>query len=233
MTSHTDRMLTVIGDITRKGFVQHQDRSGDTRYSFTPAVNYQRQQPADIAVHLEHDVDLRVGTCLHLERSRADGLVAVAEIDADLGDILTGDWHWSDGISSRPLGTLGERGDVTINELSLVRAGRQASQGTRPVRFARGAIGTAGAPLNMPLNWYSAWERAAEAAYGSRYRRAPDHVTIHDVDDLTIPETIATDPVAGRAMLAAAAAASPARTRSVAPQGYVFRHSVGGSLHPV
>lgn len=225
--------VTLIGQVaTSKGFVEHEDRAGDTHYSRTPAVNYLRSQPATIPVHFTHDTSWTLGTVAYLERSRADGLLAIANIDSDIGELLDdGPWYFSDRINFRAHQL--ENSDVTMRELSLTR--EPASSGTRPVRWSPGAIGSAGAPLNLPLTWYDTWTRAAEAMYGSRYRRTPDALLIADVDDLSIPEMIATDPVVGRAMLAAATSAARSKAtpkhRSESFGGRVYRHTYGGSLH--
>jgi hypothetical protein len=231
--------LTLIGTVaTPGGYVEHVDLVGDTKYSRTRAMSYQRQQKADLALHFDHDETWRIGTCCALIRSRAAGLVAVARIDSDIESMLDdGPWYFSDGITSERSGTFGERSNVSIDELSLTRT--PAIRGLSPVRWAHGEIGSASAPGRMPLDWYDIWQQAADTVSAARYRKAPDHLTIHDTDELTIPELISTDPVAGRRALADATAAAAPPAPAAAPVmvradvlgGRVYRHRVGGSLH--
>lgn len=189
--------ISVIGQVcSSAGLVQEVDRAGDPIPWVMPANSYLRSQPARIPLYFDHDHSWEIGSVGHLERSRR-GLMAVGRITADVGDLLSdGDWWLSDQVWCRAVGPL-EKGHATMTELSLVR--RTANLATRPVCWSRGdiATGSAGEP-QMPLFWRDTWHRAAERMSAQRYRVAPKHLEIHDLDPLGIVDELLTDPVAAR-----------------------------------
>lgn len=200
-------LLTVLGQVVRPdGLTHHADALGRVdEVVFTPAAAYQPRQPADLAVHFDHDLSWRLGSVGWLGRSDRLGLMAAAVLDADVAGLLAdGRWYWSDGIACRRLDTL-RRGAIRLRELSLVRA--TGNCGTRPVVFRPS---NAGEPP-MPLHWREVWQRAAEAMEAQRYRRAPDHLVIVDLDEQR------TDPVAARMALASLPTPAPAKTRAAVP----------------
>lgn len=190
-----DRMATtVIGQVvTSAGLTQHADALGDIdTVSWTPASAYLRDQPADLAVHFGHDRTWRLNgpSSLHLERSDRWGLLAVAVLDADVGDLLADHrWYFSDGISCIRHKQDHQRSGVLMHELSLVA--ETANCGTRPVVAVPGDIrlGTTSQPRNMPLDWDATWERAADAIPSPRFqRRAPLRIV-----DLDPPPAVVVD----------------------------------------
>jgi hypothetical protein len=183
---------TVIGQVvTSAGLTQHANALGGIdRVAWTPASAYLDDQPADVPVHFAHDRTWRLGSVGHLERSERWGLLAVAVLDADVGDMLAEHrWYFSDGISCIRHRQRHDRSGVLIHELSLVA--ETASCGTRPIVAVPGDIrlGTAPQPRTMPLDWDDTWQRADEAIPSQRFRRSALHLV-----DLDPPTPVAEPP---------------------------------------
>lgn len=210
-------MLTLIGQVvTNQGLVHTVDAHGgnDERWSM-PATAYRRRQPASLPVHFDHDRSWPVGQTTYLERSKADGLLAVAVLERDdLADLLSdGDWFISDSVRSRSVGLV-ERSGGILEELSLVR--RTGNVNTLPLRWSR----SDGAPLGLPLNWHGPWRQAHERMSGARYRRAPDHLDIVDRDPLGLMDELLSGDVTYARQMLAQRPTPPARasTRPPAPK---------------
>ena len=176
---------TIIGQVvTAEGVVQHADLTGEVvSHAVCPADSYVVHQRADIGVHFDHDESWRLGTCSYLERSRRWGLLAVAQVDADVADMLQAHrWYFSDRIVSERLGADSPyRGRAQIRELSLVA--HTANCGTEPIVCVRGDIALgAAAPRTIPLDWDATWQRAGDWLAGAKYRSAK-HTLIHDLDE--------------------------------------------------
>jgi hypothetical protein len=215
--------ITVLGQLVAPaGRAIHYDTLGaPVSVSFTEPLAYQRHQPADLPVYFDHDASWRLGRVTYLERSQRHGLVAAAELDADIGDLLAehGPWYWSDRVVSRRASQTLQRSDAQLRELSLVRS--TANCGTKPVASAPS---NAGPPRTLPSWMHDTWRRAAEAISAARYRRA-DSTDIFDVDPLDIPDEWKTDRSAAQARLRAAMPKPmPVDTERV------YRHNVGGYL---
>lgn len=192
--------ITVIGQLTTNhGLVQQRDRAGDMDAWTMPAPSYLREQPAVVPVLMDHDWGWPVGAVGHLERSRADGLLMVARVaNDDLGDLLAdGPWFLSGGVRCAPTGVM-QYGLAKLREVSIVR--RTANVNTRPIRWSRSDIArdSGSEPHDMPLRWHDTWRRAHERMVGERYREKPAHLTIHDLDQLSIVDEVMTDPAAAR-----------------------------------
>jgi hypothetical protein len=218
-------MLTLIGELASgKGLLRHVDLAGDSEYHHMPPSSYLRHQPPVIPLLHEHD-DWHLGQVHYLERS-ARALVAVAQASDDIEDLLRdGSWFFSDGVRYRGYG-IGETTAVRIHEVSIGR--HPAAVAARPICFS--ASNTA--PSGMPLPWYSVWGRANEAMAGARWRAAPDHLDIVDIDPLSDIDELMTDPERARKMSAEASAARSSARAAPAPRadtGRLFRHSFGDS----
>lgn len=192
--------ITVIGQLaTTAGLVQQRDLAGDADPWTMPAPSYLRQQPAVVPVLMDHDWGWPVGTVGHLERAEATGLLMVARLgNDDLGDLFAdGDWFLSGGVRCAPTGVM-EYGQVRFREISLVR--RTANLGTKPIRWSRSDIATdsGSEPHDMPLRWHDTWRRAHDRMVTERYREKPAHLTIHDLDQLSVVDEVLTDPAAAR-----------------------------------
>lgn len=223
--------ICVIGQVvTSQGFVHTVDRFGDNpQYWQMPAVAYRRSQPANIGVHFDHDRSWRVGSATYLERSKADGLLAMAVLERDdLVDMLNdGPWFISDSVRSSRVSEF-ERSGGVLEELSLVRQTGNVS--TRPVRWSF----SDGAPAGLPLNWRDSWKRGHEHMTRTRYRVAPDHLTIHDLDRLSTIDELLTDPSAARRLLDSQRPIPMARstTRDHDDGGKLLRRTFSGAgLH--
>jgi hypothetical protein len=176
-------MITVIGQVCGiEGLVQTVDRAGTPDPYTLPAASYLTKQSARLPLRIDHDKTWQVGTVGHLERSRSSGLMLVGTIPDDaLGELLAdGPWFLSDSVITAPDGVMRRR-DGYLVEVSLVR--RTANLNTRPVCWAVGdiAANSCGRPP-MPLLWHDTWKRAEASMGQHRYRQAPDHLSIVDVD---------------------------------------------------
>jgi hypothetical protein len=177
-------VLSVIGQVLRSdGWTLSADDLGVVDdVAWVPAGAYLAEQSPDLGVHFGHDRSWRLGTVGYLERSDRLGLMAVATLDADVGDLLAdGPWFWSDSITCKRRGQALVRTDALLRELSLVR--ETGNCGTRPVVTVPGDIarGSAPQPRHMPMAWDDTWTRAAEAMSSLRYRHLL-HTPIFDVD---------------------------------------------------
>ena len=187
--------IKLIGQVVgHAGLVQNVEADGTpTPYTMRPD-RYLREQPATIPLHFDHDRTWTIGTVGHLQRSRSQGLLMVGTLpDDDLADLLAdGPWYLSDSTTARPLDEHRlEWSGRQIKEISLVR--RSANLNTRPIAWSRHD----GQPP-MNLYWRSCWDDACKAMTSSRYRRAPDHLTIVDLDGLEPIDEMWTDPAAAR-----------------------------------
>jgi hypothetical protein len=216
--------LTVIGQVLAPaGLVQEQRIDGPVPYVTKPG-GYLREQPAPLALCLVHDRSDPVGVCVHLERSRKLGLMAVARVpdpEGSVADLLSaGDWWLSDSVSARPIGGF-EFARGRLNEISLVP--RTANLGTRPVRWSRTDIAVDGGaqPRGLPLGWHDTWARAHERMASYTRRRADrESLTIVDLDPLGVVDGLWSDPAAARRV-----AATP-RPTPTPPVTHVRRGSV-------
>ena len=187
-------MISLIGQIVSPlGLAQHVDLAGQVHHSAMPAEAFLRAQPAEVPVYFDHDDTWDLGgRVVHLERSRAGGLLAVATVgNADLGDLLDdGPWFlsartntWAD--DQMP----GARTCAQLVEVSMVR--ETANMAALPIVWVHGDIATTGAPLApMPSSWRSAWSNAHQSLRASRYRAAPEHLEIVDLDPLDQVRTV-------------------------------------------
>jgi hypothetical protein len=213
----TDALLAVGQVCTAEGHIQKRDTLGRVaEIAWCPAVNYLRRQPvADVLV--DHDDFWRIGTVVAYERSHRWGLLAAMTIGADHADTLAAnDWYLSPRLKrDAPNPTRWERGEIL--QLSIVE--KPGNVGTRPLRF--GALDAAISPSCLPLDWNGAWNRGKdEASKATRYRWAPEFLEILDRDELSIPDLMATDEVAGRAALDAALARAGERRRAETERTY-------------
>jgi hypothetical protein len=227
--------LTIVGQLaTVRGDVQKWDRAGQPHPFTMQSTSYLRRQASDIPVYFNHDTTWRLGTVTYLERSRSTGLLAVARLDADVGDLLADhQWHLSDGVIGLPAGPL-RFGQIKIREVSLV--GQTATLATKPLCWSR----SDGAPGHLPLLWHGTWKRAQEAMVGSAYRRRADHTVIFDVDPLSVADEVLTDPVAARQRMAARPPApAPSNPLKAAPAAVkprshpVRRQALADPFNPV
>jgi hypothetical protein len=169
--------ISLIGQVTTSaGLVR-----GVDPYDM-PAASYRPRQRAALPLRIDHDKTWQVGTVGHLERSRASGLMLVGRIDDDsMADMLEdGPWYLSDSTACLRTGLM-EYGGGSLVEVSLVR--QSANLNTRPLCWTVGdiAFNSCGRPP-MPLLWHDTWKRAEASMGRQRYRQAPDHLTILDID---------------------------------------------------
>jgi hypothetical protein len=217
--------MFLIGQVcTSKGLVQQRDLAGNAYPWTLPANSYERAQRR-VPVLVNHDEGWRIGEVQHWERSRAGGLMLVAELNSlgPMDDDSDESWYLSPDVISTPYGPL-ERGHGRIEEVSVVP--RTASLGTLPVRWSPHT----GAPHNMPLHWYDTWSRAHEARSSYRYRR-DDKLSIVDIDPLDLIDEVLCDPVVAE-RVAAEAAAIKTKARAAAPSTTERRyvHRLGGRV---
>ena len=188
-------MLTIIGQVVAHAGHVHQRDPDGTMVPYTmPPDRYFREQPAPIPLHFDHDRTWTIGSVGHLERSRSQGLLIVGTLpNDDLADLLAdGPWYLSDSTLGKPIDS--HRLDWvgrSIKEISLVR--RTANLGTRPLVWSPHD----GQP-SMPLYWRSCWAATLAAMSTARYRKAPDHLTIVDLDPLDSIDEMRTDPAGAR-----------------------------------
>jgi hypothetical protein len=236
--------ITLIAQVaTPKGLIQHRDLAGDIDPWTLPANSYERAQRR-VPVLVAHDHDWCIGEVVYYERSRYDGLLAVAQLhtpgplDTDDPD----DWYVSPEVRSRRCGIV-DYGHGVIAELSIIR--RTASIGTHPLRWSPNS----GTPHGMPLRWHQTWQRAhAAIAHEPYVYRRDDTLRIVDIDKLDLVDEVLCDPeVAARVKAEAAAfdvrakAASALRakkTRAAAAvsvsssradaENYAAEHGLGG-----
>jgi hypothetical protein len=233
-------MATLIGQIATDrngGLIQHRNASGDvSEVHFLAPLGYLRHQPARIPLLVGHDEGWEVGEVGHLERSKAEGLLAVAHVRDDAAELLSdGEWFLSAGVTTRSLTPRRwERG--LLSEISLGRD--PAACSIRPVCWSPHT----GAPSSdsMPLGWYRAWHEGVDRIARAKYRSA-EGLEINDVDHLDLIDEGITDPAAAEQRLEElkrSAPPRPQRTTAVradralqfAEGGKVYRHATGGFL---
>jgi hypothetical protein len=201
--------IMLLGQVVRpEGMTLHANALGEVDdAAVIPAVAFMRRQPADLGVHFDHDQTWRLGRVSYLERSDRHGLMAMATIDADIGDLLDehGPWYWSDGITCKRLGQSIYRHQAQLREISLVR--RSGNCGTPPVVWSPHS----GEPP-MPLLWRSTWQRGLAAIAYAKYHRS-DTLDIVDRDPLGIVDEVMTDPDTARAKARAADEKAKARAK--------------------
>jgi hypothetical protein len=223
----TDTLLAVGQVCTAEGHVQLKDTLDRVaEIAWCPAINYRRSQPLS-HVTVEHDETWVVGRTISYERSRHWGLLAAMTLRADHQDLLSdGPWFLSPRLHTvAPNPMRWERAEIL--DLSITR--KPANTQTRPLRFA--ALDAALSPRGLPWGWEDTWARAKDLAGMGRYRSAPKCLEINDLDELSIPELMATDQAAGRRALDAALAKSrAAATPRHASTGRTYRHSLGGAV---
>lgn len=213
--------FTLIGQAaSTAGHIVKYDRAGNAEHSALPAVGFLRRQPVGIPLQLGHDGD-RIGTVRYLERSAAGGLVAVATVDHDhWAEHLTefAPFYMSAGVRCVPTGRPLELGHAMMRELSIVK--NPGGRCLRPVLWSPIDLGGGGGdPAGMPLAWHDTWARAHERAAVERYRVRPEHLAIHDVDELGFVDEYNTDPAGARQRLEAELEARTAGGRRVRVDG--------------
>jgi hypothetical protein len=127
--------MMILGTVaTTKGHVQHVDPAGDVDVWNLPATSYETTQRR-VPLLVGHDAGFRIGTVVYYERSRVDGLLAVAQADDSFLEFLDdGDaWYFSPAVASVACGPL-ERNHGRIHELSMVRS--TATVNACPVRWS-------------------------------------------------------------------------------------------------
>jgi hypothetical protein len=219
--------LLAVGQVcTAEGHAQYLDSLDRVcEIAWCPGINYARTQPV-AGVSIGHDESWVVGTTVAYQRSQRTGLLAALTVRADHEDFLSkgGDWGLSPRLHKEaPNPMHWER--AVINDLSIVR--RPANVGTRPLRYA--PLDSSLPPRGLPPGGEELWLKAKELASMARYRSAPTTLEITDLDELSIPELMATDKPAGRRALDAAVAARRERNAAqlvgVAETGRVHRRT--------
>ena len=213
-------MISILGQTaTPQGFARQVDLAGDADLFTMPATAFRPLHRPDLPLLMQHS-DWQVGDVRYLERSRSDGLLALATIEDDtFSDLLAdGPWYLSAGVRATPAKMPNEYEDIRLKEISLTR--RPAVRGTRPLVWSHHDVtkGGGGQPSDMALNWRSAWDRGAERLVGARFRVAPKYLVIHDLDPLPV---------------APVAPAAPAALRSVpstVEAGRAYRRTYAGGL---
>jgi hypothetical protein len=223
--------MMILGTVaTTKGHVVHRDLGGGVDPWTLPANSYETAQRR-VPLLVGHDEMFQIGTVVYYERSKVDGLLAVAQADDSFAEWLDDGepWFFSPAVASRLCGPL-ERNHGRISELSLVR--HTATVNAAPVRWSLGI-----APSRMPTRWYSTWDRATEAIAHDRYtHRRDDALRIHDLDELSLVDQVLTDPeVAARVAEQAAqakrrAAMTPTPPPTPAPTSSAPRVRLHGQM---
>jgi hypothetical protein len=72
-------MLSIIGQVCRtEGLVKNVDLAGESHWYKMRSNSYRRDQPAEVPLHFNHERSWTLGEVGYFERSKADGLMAVA-----------------------------------------------------------------------------------------------------------------------------------------------------------
>jgi hypothetical protein len=237
-------VLTLIGQVaTHRGHACQYDRAGDPDPFVMRADQYLRDQPL-LPLLMTHDPTWPVGAVGYLQRSRSDGLLAVASVRDDMTDLLDRhDWYLSAGASCHAIGHdeygSEELGLVKMREISLVP--RTANLSTRKVRWSHTDVRTTGGghPRDLPLSWHDALDGAHEAMSSYKHSLARS-LRINDLDELDLRDEVFTDPASAKAMLRADLDAAKAKQRAARPRPglddgqRVYRHSYPGTfMRPV
>jgi hypothetical protein len=184
--------VTVLGQLatTRSGgLLQQRDLSGEVvEVDWRPPLGYVRSQPTRIPVFVDHDPGWEVGEVGYLERSKANGLLALARVDDDIVELLNDGtcWYLSGHVVALSLAP-GHYERALLREVSLVR--HTAIRGTRPIAWSPHS----GAPCSMPFAWDETWSAGVEAL-AERKDRSDQRLVIHDIDGLDLVDEMLTDP---------------------------------------
>lgn len=224
-------MATLVGVVnSARGLSVKRDDLGDIASSYTlPAGNYQVEQPADIPVCFFHDRGWVVGRVDHLSRSATGGLIAVASISDNAARDFAEDpeqpWFFSSGVRARRSRDRDRYGqevyrDAVIDEISLVRG--SAGFENRPVRLLPHhdvAEQPGWTVTGLPLGWTDILDRAHDRVDGLRFRRAPDHLLIDELDPAPEPAPPPAAPVP------AVAPVAHRRTAPTKPKQFLMRYN--------
>jgi hypothetical protein len=222
--------ITMIGTVaSTTGRVLQRDLGGNVDVWTLPATSYETRQRR-VPLLVGHDPEFVAGSVVYYERSKVDGLLAVAQADDTFAEWLDdgAPWYFSPAVASRLCGPL-ERNHGRIHELSLVR--HTATVNADPVRWSLGI-----APSGLPLRWYSVWDRATEAIAHDRYtHRRDDALSIFDRDELNLVDAVLCDPAVAARVNAEAAAQAKRRaamtpTPPPTPQSSAPRVRLDGRL---